>query len=154
MPPVPLFAVLLMPVTAERFQANVVPEVLLVGVYVKAVPLVADAVKALDSCGIAFTVKTAALELAVPALLVHTARYCLVLSLVVTANVNVALVAPAIFAQVVPLPDCHCTVGVGVPPAAEVKLTFSPAHFVCDKGCVDMAGETVIIPALTVTTTF
>src|SRR5262245_10255109 len=97
----------------------------------------------------------AALEVAVPPLLLHTARYCLVLSLVVTANVNVAFVAPVIFAQVVPLVlDCHCTVGVGVPPAAEVKLTLCPAHFVCDAGCVFMDGEPVIIPALTVTTTF
>ena len=113
------------------------------------------AVRLLDSTGIALTVNTAAVEFTVPPLLLHAARYCLVLSLVVTANVNVALVAPAIFVQVVPLVlDCHCTVGVGVPPAADVKLTLSPAHFVCDEGCVDMDGETVIIPALTVTTTF
>ena len=65
------------------------------------------AVKPLDNTGIGFTVNTAALELTVPALFVHTARYCLALSAVVTAKVNVALVAPVIFAQMVPVIDCH-----------------------------------------------
>jgi hypothetical protein len=84
----------------------------------------------LDSAGIGFTVNIAALELMLPALLLHTALYCLLLSAVVAANVNVALVAPVIFVQVVPLPDCHCTVGEGVPLAADVKLAFAPTHFV------------------------
>ena len=98
-------------------------------------PLVAVAVKLLDSAGIALTVNIAALELTVPALLLHTARYCLALSAAVTANVKVALVAPVMFVHVVPLVlDCHCTVGAGVPLAAELKVTFSPAHFDCDAG--------------------
>lgn len=105
------------------------------------------AVKLLDSTGIAFTVSTAALELTVPALLVHTARYCLLLSAVVAAKVNVALVAPVMFVHVVPLVlDCHCTVGEGVPLAAEVKLALAPAHLDCDAGCVVTDGATELLP--------
>lgn len=101
------------------------------------------------------TVNTAALEVAVPPLLLHTARYCFALSDGVTANVHVVLVAPGIFDHVVPFGlDCHCTDGDGVPLAAEVKLTLSPAHFACDAGCAVIAGATVTWPALTVTTTF
>ena len=112
------------------------------------------AVKLLDSTGIAFTVNIAALELAVPALLLHTARYCLLLSTAVAANVIAAVVAPVIFVHVVPLVlDCHCTVGVGVPFAAEVKMAFAPAHLVCDAGCVVTVGETVVLPAAKTTST-
>jgi len=119
------------------------------------VPLVAVADKLLERTGVGFTVNIAALELIVPALLLHTARYCLLLSPVVTANVNVAAVAPVIFVQVVPLVlDCHCTVGAGVPFAPEVKLTLCPAHFVCDVGCVLMDGATIDPSGFTVTTTF
>ena len=103
--------------------------------------------------GIAFTVNAAPSELAVPALLLHTARYCLPLSAIVVANVYVALVAPVIFDHVVPLPDCHCTVGEGVPLAADVKLAFVPAHLVCATGWVVTFGDTVTPPGLTVTTT-
>ena len=117
-------------------------------------PLVAVAVKLLDSAGIAFTVNIAALELTVPALLVHTARYCLLLSAAVAANVNVALVAPVIFVHVVPLVlDCHCTVGEGVPLAAELKLAFAPAHLVCDAGCVITVGGAVVLPVANTTST-
>src|SRR5262245_33770285 len=98
--PVPLAAALLMPATVARLQANVVPEVLLVALYVNGAPLVADEVKLLDSCGIGFTVNTAALELTVPALLLQTARYCLLLSAIATVNDNVDAVAPVIFVQV------------------------------------------------------
>ena len=110
-------------------------------------PLVAVPVKLLDSAGITFTVNVAAVELTDPALLVHTALYCLVLSAVVAAKVNVGLVAPVIFVHVVPVVlDCHCTVGEGVPLAAEVKLAFAPAHRVCDAGCVVTDGATVVLP--------
>ena len=58
--------------------------------------------------GVVFTVKTAAFELTEPLLLVHTARYCLLLSPIVVANDKVLLVAPATFVQVVPLLlSCH-----------------------------------------------
>lgn len=116
------------------------------------VPVVTFAARLLDNTGIGFTVSTAALELTVPALLVHTARYCLALSTAATPNVKVALVAPDMFVQVVPLVlDCHCTVGDGVPLAAEVKLAFAPAHLVCDAGCVVTAGATVVLPVANTT---
>ena len=47
--------------------------------------------------GAAFTVKTAAFEFTVPLLLVHAARYCLLLSPIAVANDRVLLVAPATF---------------------------------------------------------
>ena len=56
--PVPFAAALLIPVTAARLQVNVVPGVVLVGVYVNAVPLVAVADKLLDKTGIAFGAAT------------------------------------------------------------------------------------------------
>jgi len=152
--PVPLAAALLTPLTAARLHANVVPEVLLAAVYVNGAPLVADDVKPLDNCGIAFTVNTAALELTVPALLLQTARYCLLLSAIATVNDNVAVVAPVIFVHVVPVVlDCHCTVGVGVPLAAEVKLAFAPAHLDCDAGCVVTDGATAVLPVANTTST-
>ena len=50
--PVPFAAELLIPATAERLHVNVVPDVLLVGVYINAVPLVAVSVRLLDNSGI------------------------------------------------------------------------------------------------------
>ena len=82
-----------------------------------------------------FTVNVAGLELIELVLLVHTALYCLLLSPAAALKVNVALVAPLILVHVVPLMlCCHCTVGAGVPPAAEIKLTLLPVHTVCDDG--------------------
>ena len=60
------------------------------------------------AAGTGFTVNVVAFEFAAPALFVHTARYCFPLSPAVEANVNVALVAPVMFVQVVPFVlDCH-----------------------------------------------
>ena len=134
--PVPLAAVLLIPVTVARLHANVVPVVLLVAVYVKAVPLVAFVVRLLDSTGTGLTVNVAALEFTVAPEFVHTARYCLLLSAVVVANDNVPDVAPVTLVHVVPpfVLTCHCTVGAGVPLAAELKLAFTPAQRVCEAG--------------------
>ena len=86
--------------------------------------------------GIAFTVSVAVPELTELIVLVHTALYCLLLSAVVVVKVNVALVAPVILVHVVPpvVLCCHCTDGVGVPPAAEVNVTLLPAHLVCEEG--------------------
>src|SRR5262245_27184013 len=84
--------------------------------------------------GVAFTVRTAAFEFTEPLLFVHTARYCLLLSPIVVANDKVLFVAPEIFVQVPLAFSCHCTVGAGLPVAAEVKLAFAPAHLVCDAG--------------------
>ena len=69
--PVPLAAALLTPVTAARLQANVVPDVVLVAVYVKPVPLVAVAVKLLERTGIGFGAATPD-----PAKPAHPLRVC------------------------------------------------------------------------------
>ena len=84
--------------------------------------------------GTAFTVSVAVFEFTELLLFVHTALYCLLLSAVTAVKVYVALVAPAILVHVPLMFCCHCTVGVGVPPAAEVKLTLLPAQTVCDVG--------------------
>src|SRR4030095_17024150 len=104
--------------------------------------------------GMELTVNVAALEVAVPAVLVHTARYCLLLSAVVVANDNVLLVAPPILFQVPLVFTCHCTVGVGPPLASELNITTSPAHFVCEDGWVVTCGATVLPSTATVTTRF
>jgi hypothetical protein len=58
--------------------------------------------------GIVLTVNVAALELTEPALLVHTARYCLLLSAKAATNVKLGFTAPLIFVHVVPLVlTCH-----------------------------------------------
>ena len=84
----------------------------------------------------------AALEVKEPPLFVHTARYCLLLSAMVVANARTLLVAPLILVQLVPLVlTCHCTVGEGLPVAAELKLALFPAHLVCEEGCVVTVGD-------------
>ena len=105
--------------------------------------------------GIELTVKIAALEVAVPAIFVHTAWYCLPWSAVEVVNDNVLLVAPGILLHVVPFGlSCHCTVGAGPPLAPELKVTLSPTHFDCEAGCVVTCGATVLPSTLTVTRTF
>ena len=104
--------------------------------------------------GMELTVNVAVLEVAVPAMLVHTARYCLLLSAVEVVNDNVLLVAPPILFQVPLVFTCHCTVGAGPPLAPELNVTLSPAHFACDAGCVVTCGATVLPSTATVTTTF
>ena len=87
------------------------------------------------AAGIGLTINVAALEVALAAMLVHTARYCLLLSAAVVVNDKMLVVAPVMLFQLVPLVlSSHCTVGAGLPLAAELKLTFKPAHFVCDAG--------------------
>jgi hypothetical protein len=79
----------------------------------------------------------------------------LLLSAVVVVNDKVLAVAPGMLFQVVPLVlSCHCTEGAGPPLAPELKITFSPAHFVCDNGWVVTSGATVLPSTPTVTTTF
>src|SRR5438874_1955631 len=57
-------------------------------------------------------------------------------------SVNVVLVAPVMLLNVLPpsVLTCHCTVGVGVPPAAAVKVAVWPAVTVVFAGCVVTAG--------------
>jgi hypothetical protein len=59
--------------------------------------------------GIALTVNVAALELALPAIFVHTARYCFPLSPTAVVNDKVLLVAPPILLQLEPpfVLTCH-----------------------------------------------
>lgn len=85
--------------------------------------------------GIELTVNVAGLEFTEPPLFVHIARYCLLLSAIVAANVNILSIAPLILVQPVPsVLFCHCTVGEGLPSAAALNLALLPAHFVCDDG--------------------
>lgn len=87
------------------------------------------------------TVNVAMLEFTGPPELVHTARYCFPLSPAAVTNVSVAAVAPEISLHVLPFVlICHCTVGVGLPVAADVKDTLLPSHFDCDWGCVVIVG--------------
>ena len=75
--------------------------------------------------GAVLTVKSAALEVAVLAALVKTARYWLLFcEAVVAGTVSVVLVAPPISNQEPPpvVLTCHWTVGAGVPPAAALKV--------------------------------
>src|SRR4030095_9068346 len=105
--------------------------------------------------GMELTVNVAPLEFTEPPLFVHTARYCLLLSAAVVVNDKVLAVAPVMLFQLVPLVlSCHCTVGAGLPLAAELKLTFKTAHFVCDAGWVVTAGDTMLPSTPTVTTKF
>ena len=104
--------------------------------------------------GIAFTVNVAGSEFTDPPLLVHTARYCLLLSAIVVANVNMPSVAPLILFQLVPFVlCCQCTVGAGFPFAAEAKLTMDPAHFDCGDGCKVTIGNEVSSFILNTTST-
>jgi hypothetical protein len=104
--------------------------------------------------GMEVTVNVAALEFTVPPMFVHTARYSLLLSAVVVVNDSGLAVAPVMLFQLVPLLvlTCHCTVGAGLPLAAELKLAFKPAHLVCVNGWVVTTGATALVP--TVTTKF
>jgi hypothetical protein len=55
------------------------------------------------------------------------------LSPIAVANDKVLFVAPEIFVHVPLVFSCHCTVGAGLPVAAEVKLTLVPAHLDCGR---------------------
>src|SRR6184192_1958895 len=78
----------------------------------------------------AATVSVAALVVAVCVPLqvfVNTARYLFPLALTGgEVSVNVVLVAPVMFVKPEPVSTCHCTVGVGLPLAAAVKLALAP----------------------------
>jgi hypothetical protein len=104
----------------------------------------------LDGCvvttGALVTVSVAAFELAVPTLLVNTARYWLpVCDTVAAATVNVPVVLPASVVSLVnvapPSVDtCHWTVGVGLPEAAAVNVAVPPAATEALAGCVVTVG--------------
>ena len=103
--------------------------------------------------GVELTVSVAVFEFTAPNAFVHLARYRLLLSAAVVAKERVLLVAPVMLLHEKPLVlTCHCTVGAGLPLAAELKLAFEPAHLVWEEGWVVTIGAAVL--ALTVTTTF
>jgi hypothetical protein len=79
--------------------------------------------------GAEFTVRVAAVVVATPAVFVNTARYLFPFCEALAVNVSVVEVAPATLLNVVPpsVLTCHCTVGVGFPLAAAVKLALAPA---------------------------
>ena len=78
--------------------------------------------------GAELIVNVAALLVAVPLLLVNTARNCLPPSDAVTVNEYVVDVAPLMLLNVDPpsVLTCHCTVGVGLPLAAAVNVAVPP----------------------------
>jgi hypothetical protein len=79
--------------------------------------------------GAVLTVRVAAVVVALPSVFVNTARYLFPFCERVVVNVSVVDVAPATLLNVVPpsVLTCHCTVGVGFPLAAAVKLALAPA---------------------------
>ena len=63
-----------------------------------------------------------------------------------TVKDNVVEVAPATFVKVTPsVLCCHCTVGVGVPLAAAVKVAVEPAAALTLTGLVVIAGAAVTV---------
>jgi hypothetical protein len=79
--------------------------------------------------GVAFTVSVAAVVVAVPPEFVNTARYRFPFCDKAVAKLRVVEAAPETLLNVAPpsVLTCHCTVGVGVPVAAAVKLAVWPA---------------------------
>jgi hypothetical protein len=75
-----------------------------------------------------FTVSVAAVVGADPAEFVNTAWYWFLFCDKVVAKLKVVEVAPGRMLKVVPLSvlTCHCTVGVGEPVAAAVKVAVWP----------------------------
>ncbi len=100
------------------------------------------------------TVSVAAVVVAEPELLVNSARYWLPLSARVAVNMSVVLVAPGILLNGPPVLTCHCTVGVGKPLAAAVKVAVPPSQTVWLVGLVVTVGATgsglIVIEAVTV----
>src|SRR6267154_1018654 len=105
--------------------------------------LVFCSVTVLEGGGAAFTVSVAAVVVAVPAEFVNTARYWFPFCDNAVVKLNVVEVAPETLLNV-PLPAvliCHCTVGVGEPVAAAVKVAVWPAVTVWLAGWVVIVGS-------------
>ena len=97
--------------------------------------------------GTVLTVSVAAVLVAVPRLLVKTARYWLPFWVVVTlVRVSAVLVAPEMLANVLPplVLTCHCTVGLGSPLAAAVNVPVCPAVTAWLAGLVVTAGTVAV----------
>src|SRR5881296_2222263 len=61
-----------------------------------------------------------------------------------TVKLNGLLVAPGIFVNPPPLLACHCSVGVGVPPAAAVNDTTVPVQALAFTGLTMMIGLLIV----------
>src|SRR5882672_2409884 len=92
--------------------------------------------------GVGFTVSVAAVVVAVPAEFANTARYWFPFCDKAVVKLRVVEVAPETLLNVTPASvlTCHCTVGVGEPVAAAVKIAVWPADTVWFAGCVVIAG--------------
>ena len=89
------------------------------------------------------TVSVAAVVVADPAELVNTARYWLPFCDKAVVKLRVVEVPPETLLNVAPpsVLTCHCTVGVGEPLAAAVKVAVWPAVTVWFTGCVVIVGS-------------
>ena len=98
----------------------------------------------------AFTVSVAAVVVADPPELVNTARYLFPFCDKVVVKLSVVEVAPERLLKVAPpsVLTCHCTVGVGEPVAAAVKVAVWPAVTVWSTGCVVIVGEGELLAIL------
>jgi len=102
--------------------------------------------------GAAVTVSAAALVAVVPPALVNSALYWAPLSVAAVAGViYVADVAPAIAVNVLDPggSEYHCTVGLGCPVAAALKVAVAGAVTVCAVGWVVMVGATFTVNVAT-----
>ena len=97
------------------------------------------------TAGAVVTFSTAAVVVAVPQLLVKTARYCFPLSASVAVKVSVVEVAPGMSEKGPPLDTCHCTVGAGLPLEAALKLTLVPSQTVCVAGLLVTTGAVLTV---------
>src|SRR5688572_9411109 len=84
------------------------------------------------------TVSVATFVVAVPHVFVNTARYWLPFWDRSVVNVSVVVVSPGMSVKLAPasVETCHCTVGVGEPLAAAVKVAELPDCTDCVSGCV------------------
>ncbi len=146
----PVMAVNVVPPSVETFHCTVgvgLPEAAAVNVAFPPEPT--DTLAGLVvTVGAKSTVSVAAVVVAVPAVFVNTARYCVPFcAAVVAAIVNVVEVAPEMFVNV-ELPegaDCHCTVGDGEPEAAAENDAEAPALTVTLDGFVVTAGTVLTV---------
>src|SRR5438309_1357135 len=101
----------------------------------------------LAAAGGTFTVRVAAVVVAVPQVFVNTARYCLPPSAPAAVKLRVVDVAPGMSVKLTPplMLTCHCTVGVGVPLAAAVNVAVWPAFTVTFAGFPVIAGATLTV---------
>src|ERR1044071_5573796 len=81
-------------------------------------------------------VSVATAEVPLPQPLEKIARYWLLLCDALAVKLNGLLVAPAMFVNAAPLLACHCSVGAGVPLAADVNDTTVPVHALVLSGSV------------------